>query len=1086
LLFLLGGAEAQASSPLCYSSGDIHSYEWVTRVKIDTGTSYLGAVGYTDGTATPIADLVAGQTYPIEVDVHTDGSTYEEFVKVWFDLNQNGAIEDPAELVFEQGKDVTSFATFSGTFTVPATAYNGQVYLRTIMQYSSTPELCGTYTFGQTEDYLVNVTGGVNNPGASLAADGTACEAGEACESGFCIDGVCCSSACGGGGASDCEACDVAGSLGSCVALAAGTLCRASLGVCDVAESCDGESTGCPPDGFLPSSVLCRPSAGICDVAETCSGESALCPWDGFVPATEICRASAGVCDAVERCTGASAACPEDGFAPPSQVCRASEGVCDAVETCTGESVLCPADGFAPPSQVCRASAGICDVPETCTGLGVACPADAFAPSTLICRLPACAEGTSSLVATCSGEGVVCPKSETLFCGAFACGQAACLQACAVEADCAPGRYCHAGSCEHKAPQGGACSSDLQCGTGFCVDGVCCDSACDGQCQACDAPDSVGTCAPVKGAPHGQRPACAGDGSKCSGTCDGQDVSSCAVPDESVVCREASCAAFVAVKAAACDGHGACPALEIQACAPFLCGGLACAGDCAVDSDCQLGNFCNAGVCVEKRAPGKQCWGKNQCATGQCVDGVCCNSACNGQCEACDLPELAGTCSPVSGAPHNLRPACVGEGTLCGGTCDGQNPTTCAYPGAKVICRAGSCTEGVAVLEAGCDGVGLCPVEQKQGCGEFACGAKLCLAGCTHDAECQSGSYCSAGVCAAKQANGASCGGANQCASDFCVDGVCCNLACNGQCEACDITGKAGACMPILGAPHGGREACNGALGSMCGGQCNGLDTQACAYPSASVTCRAADCDGGMATMPAFCNGAGACPGMEQQPCGQYACGNAACMGDCADDGQCAAGHFCSVGICQPKHLLGLGCNAAADCQSGQCVDGVCCNAACDGQCEACDVEGSVGTCAPTKGLPHGGRAACAGQGACTSTCDGTTVDACVFPAAGTACGAESCQDGALAPASTCDGAGICRAGEPSSCGAYACEQAACATICASDAQCAEGYVCALTLCVPPHPASCSLGQPADDERPLAPVLFGLGALLVISRRRRS
>ena len=40
----------------------------------------------------------------------------------------------------------------------------------------------------------------------------------------------------------------------------------------------------------------CRASAGVCDLAEACDGATAACPANGFAPATTQCRASAGVC----------------------------------------------------------------------------------------------------------------------------------------------------------------------------------------------------------------------------------------------------------------------------------------------------------------------------------------------------------------------------------------------------------------------------------------------------------------------------------------------------------------------------------------------------------------------------------------------------------------------------------------------------------------------------------------------------------------------------------------------------------------------------------------------------------------------
>src|SRR5262249_2099392 len=71
-------------------------------------------------------------------------------------------------------------------------------------------------------------------------------------------------------------------------------------------------SAPCPTDAFLPSSTVCRASAGVCDTAESCTGTGAACPTNAFLPSSTVCRASAGGCDVVESCTGSSASCPSD------------------------------------------------------------------------------------------------------------------------------------------------------------------------------------------------------------------------------------------------------------------------------------------------------------------------------------------------------------------------------------------------------------------------------------------------------------------------------------------------------------------------------------------------------------------------------------------------------------------------------------------------------------------------------------------------------------------------------------------------------------------------------------------------------
>ena len=63
--------------------------------------------------------------------------------------------------------------------------------------------------------------------------------------------------------------------------------------------------------------------------------------------------------------------------------------------------------------------------------------------------------------------------------------------------------------CAPDRPTGGACSRAGECIDGlFCVDGRCCDGACDGTCEACDLPGQEGSCVavPAMGDPDGECP----------------------------------------------------------------------------------------------------------------------------------------------------------------------------------------------------------------------------------------------------------------------------------------------------------------------------------------------------------------------------------------------------------------------------------------------------------------------------------------------------------------------------------------------------------------------------------------------------
>ncbi len=118
---------------------------------------------------------------------------------------------------------------------------------------------------------------------------------------------------------------------------------------------------------------------------------------------------------------------------------------------------------------------------------------------------------------------------------------------------------------------GDACTGPGDCPTGNCVDGVCCSTACAGQCEACNEPGSVGTCVAVSGGPRGSRVACpAADPPTCKDwSCDGSLRSACAQRiSVGAMCRPMSCVSGSAMGHWACTTAGACALVGTAPC-PF-------------------------------------------------------------------------------------------------------------------------------------------------------------------------------------------------------------------------------------------------------------------------------------------------------------------------------------------------------------------------------------------------------------------------------------------------------------------------------------------------------------------------------------
>jgi hypothetical protein len=342
-----------------------------------------------------------------------------------------------------------------------------------------------------------------------------------------------------------------------------------------------------------------------------------------------------------------------------------------------------------------------------------------------------------------------------------------------------------------------------------------------------------------------------------------------------------------------------------------------------------------------------------------------------------------------------------------------------------------------------------------------------CSNSCVTNAQCAAGQACAAQSCG-KKLNGFRCASDNDCIAGHCASGVCCNVACNGACVSCNQTGSVGRCQFI---PDGLPDpACKANDPSTCGttGTCDG--SGACALYPENTSCGAAACTGAVFSDSArTCDGQGACQGAQLVDCSPYLCSNGACNGSCRTDTDCEQGHACmptvvrgiSTGLCGKKKN-GQPCADGSECNSTQCVDGVCCESSCAGPCRSCGLPGSPGQCVnvasgapdPRNTCSDKGKASCGTNG----VCDGS--GACQkYPAGGTVCASETCQLGAFTPAASCNAAAQCVAPPSITCNPYICNGTSCFKTCTSDKQCVPGIFCVNGSCgLKPPGAECSVG----------------------------
>jgi hypothetical protein len=292
-----------------------------------------------------------------------------------------------------------------------------------------------------------------------------------------------------------------------------------------------------------------------------------------------------------------------------------------------------------------------------------------------------------------------------------------------------------------------------------------------------------------------------------------------------------------------------------------------------------------------------------------------------------------------------------------------------------------------------------------------------------------------------------------------CVDGVCCRSVCSGACEACDVAGVEGVCVPLPAGdrPRPGHGLCEVEPGSTCGrdGACDGAGL--CRKWTLGTACGSSTCtvSTNLFVPDGECDGAGTCITSPAIPCDPYRCKDASvCFTSCTDATQCTGSPpTCNTavtpGSCGPKPN-GATCTQDAECQSMHCVEndamgnGVCCDTTCTATCMSCRIAATRGKCSlvPVGQDPRAQCPAAAGADAACKPggCAGTTPQCRLSPMT-TQCRAPACDAGTFigSLATTCNADGTCPAAGTVSCDPFRCAATACKTTCTVNGDCQTG-----------------------------------------------
>lgn len=165
---LVFGGSADPCNPLagpCTASAVCD--EHINTVSLNTinNSSACGNNGYTDYSNISTS-LAKGNTYTLTITPailnNTQSIAYtDDEIAAWIDFNNDFDFNDPAEQVAY----VLVGSGWTNTFnvTIPLTSETGQVRMRVRISYQPDGAItpCGPATFGETEDYSINITSGV-------------------------------------------------------------------------------------------------------------------------------------------------------------------------------------------------------------------------------------------------------------------------------------------------------------------------------------------------------------------------------------------------------------------------------------------------------------------------------------------------------------------------------------------------------------------------------------------------------------------------------------------------------------------------------------------------------------------------------------------------------------------------------------------------------------------------------------------------------------------------------------------------------------------------------------------------------------
>ncbi|BDS13854.1 S8 family serine peptidase [Aureispira anguillae] len=162
--FETAGCGKCTSTNYCASTGQNSGDDWIENVT-------LGLINHTTGNNNgyasfvnggPSTDLSQGGSYPISLGIGFNVGVWGTnwLLKVWIDYNQDEVFDNATELVYDAGQISTATNNHTGTINIPSNAVLGRTRMRVALKWGTTTlNPCDNTTYGETEDYCINIVG---------------------------------------------------------------------------------------------------------------------------------------------------------------------------------------------------------------------------------------------------------------------------------------------------------------------------------------------------------------------------------------------------------------------------------------------------------------------------------------------------------------------------------------------------------------------------------------------------------------------------------------------------------------------------------------------------------------------------------------------------------------------------------------------------------------------------------------------------------------------------------------------------------------------------------------------------------------